>query len=101
MNKIRVAMVIVAVIIVALLTSWAIGMTQRQQIDNNTYQAVYLTTGQIYFGKLVDANGEFLTLKMPYTQQTIAAEGADSKEQTTLIKVKVAVFLGCFNPSII
>lgn len=48
-------------------------------IDGGKYQAVFLTNGQTYFGKLQKHNDEYLKLKEVYYLQTQGSEAADSK----------------------
>lgn len=50
---------------------------QGQQIDHDGYQAVYTTSGQLFFGKLQNAEGNYLVLKTPYTAQDVAPNEAD------------------------
>ena len=48
-----------------------------QKIDRDGYQAVYTTSGQLFFGKLQNSEGNFLVLKTPYTAQDVAPTDAD------------------------
>ncbi len=52
----------------------------------NAWQAVFLTSGQVYYGKLKDSSGQFYTLEDVYyiRRDAQAAEGAP---QLTLIKM--------------
>ena len=66
-----------------------------QRISRDQYQAVYTTSGQLYFGKLQNTDGEFLVLKTPYTAQNVAAaegEKADADASTTLLKVSSQLY---------
>ncbi|MFH1781221.1 MAG: hypothetical protein ABH835_01240, partial [Patescibacteria group bacterium] len=58
-------------------------------IDNNTYQAVFLTNGQVYFGELNTVNRDLLKLNNVYylqvtedlQQQAAEKEGAEQAAQ--------------------
>lgn len=63
-----------------------------QRIDASKYQVVYLVNGQAYFGKLQNANGEYLVMKSPYTAQSVKGSEASSDETTTLLRVKDQVY---------
>lgn len=66
-------------------------LPQGQRVDKNGYQVVYMASGQAYFGKLQNTNGDYLVLKQPYTVQDVAPEGeatpANVQASTTLLKV--------------
>lgn len=55
-----VALLLVAVALFAGLSSPS---TESKHINAKEYQAVFLTNGQVYFGKVIDLNGKFLVLK--------------------------------------
>ena len=57
-----------------------------QRINGNGYQVVYMTSGQAYFGKLQNTEGDYLVLKSPYTAQDVKAD-EKTPAQTTLLKV--------------
>ena len=82
-----------AVFIGLLALGFAVTMTilnPTQRIDRNSYQVVYMTNGQLYFGKLQNVSGEFLQLKSPYIEKILQVDTANdtSKDapKTTLIK---------------
>lgn len=63
-------------------------------IDNTRYQAVFLTNGQVYFGKLKMLNGGYMKLNDIYYLQTKAKsaeaglqDSSDSSTDVTLIKL--------------
>ena len=64
----------------------------QQRILNDRYQAVYLTSGQIYFGKLQNSHGDFLTLKGPYIAQQKTDEDQATHAETSLVKVTQQVY---------
>lgn len=71
-------MVTVSGAIVVLLVAFSIygilNDSRQQRIDSSLYQAVYLTNGQMYFGKLQNTSGDYLTLKSAYMPQSTNAE---------------------------
>lgn len=60
---------------------------RQQHIDVSTYQAVYLTNGQMYFGKLQNTSGEYLTLKSAYMPQATSNQAQDTSA-SALIRVR-------------
>ncbi|MFZ1258560.1 MAG: hypothetical protein WAQ25_03765 [Candidatus Saccharimonas sp.] len=56
------------------------GLNQSKLIDGGKYQAVFLTNGQVYFGKLTRVNGDTYRLnKIFYLQATQTATEQDAK----------------------
>src|SRR5690606_32801074 len=49
---------------------WRNAGTSDKLIDTSKYQAVFLTNGQVYFGKLTDTSSEYLRLNDVYYLQT-------------------------------
>lgn len=82
----KLAAIIISIIVIAALAAggW-FAMTKLQGgatgIDSSKYQAVFFTNGQVYFGKLTSANGDYLKLTdVFYLQtQTAATDENDSK----------------------
>lgn len=50
-------------------------------IDTDKYQAVFLTNGQVYFGKLVDRSSEYLQLSDVYYLQTSESDAKSDNPQ--------------------
>ena len=64
-------------------TQWA-----APNLMGDRYQAVFLDDGKVFFGKFKNTNGEYITLENAYYPKTSGGEnGAESGEQTALIKV--------------
>lgn len=63
-----------------------------QAVLTDRYQMVYLLTGQVYFGKLQNTSGQYLTLTDVYMlqNQQDAAEGADNT--SNIIQVSRQVY---------
>lgn len=78
------------VIIAAAVTVVILRSQPLQQIDPDKYQVIYLTNGQMYFGKLKNASGDFLVMTNPYTPQSSTSTSTDNSSSTsagTLLKV--------------
>ena len=54
---------------------WGVWSGSFSGVDQSSYQAVFLTSGQVYFGKLRGTMGGFLTLKDTHYLQVASAEG--------------------------
>ena len=82
------------ILAIALVTMLVMKSQPAQAIDTGKFQVVYLTNGQAYFGKLQSTSGDFLVIKSPYIAQDVAAsdDKADTKTQTTLLKVTSQVY---------
>jgi hypothetical protein len=91
-------MTIIVVVIVAVLAigGWFAYDTMRpksQAINTKEYQAVFLTNGQVYFGKLQNTEGRYLSLKsIYYLQVQQAVQPADvnataAGSKTQLVKL--------------
>ena len=90
------AVIILGAIVVAALLGFAGWMLFLKQAPNHIasaalnkdeYQAVFLSNGQVYFGKLQNTNGDFLSLKDIYYLQVDSSiqpsSGNDSSSVTT------------------
>lgn len=69
------------------------GDKQSKLVDKTKFQAVFLTSGQVYFGNMVTVNDEYLDLKNIYylsVDQQVQPEQQDDKQaNVSLVK------LGC------
>jgi hypothetical protein len=83
---------IVVVALVALLYLGG-GSKEAKQINEQKYQAVFLTNGQVYFGKLTDINSSYADLRgifyLNVNQQVQPRENEQAQNNITLVK------LGC------
>ncbi|MCW1930608.1 MAG: hypothetical protein KIH62_004850 [Candidatus Kerfeldbacteria bacterium] len=72
---------------------WAMRSRMMQVIPTDTYQAVFLTNGQVYFGKLNNLNSEYMVLKdVYYIQQSTddtsdEAATTDDESENTQLKI--------------
>lgn len=64
--------VLIGLVIVAVVLVGAMYIIDRagEQPDGGQYQAVFLTNGQVYFGKLSGLGGDYVTLKDVYVVQS-------------------------------
>jgi len=65
-------LVLLAVISVLFWGFWGGGFSG---VDQSSYQAVFLTSGQVYFGKLSGTMGSFLTMEETHYLQVASTEG--------------------------
>lgn len=94
----RGALVIVATLVAIALILWGLvwfGRRHDQAIEPNRYQVVYLVTGQVYFGKLQNTTGTYLTLRDAYTVQnnsSSADKDSSAMSQNLIVKVTNQVY---------
>ena len=75
-------LVIVALVIGAMLfsQSGSSSSTSSAKVDTSKYQAIFLTNGQVYFGKLSDINSGYVNITdVYYLQVQQAVQPADTK----------------------
>lgn len=90
------AVLAIAALIIALIVLAAAGnnsKTEDQYVDNSKLQAVFLNTGQVYFGNVKTLNSKFFVITNIYYLQTsnTGATGAAANANTSVSLVK----LGC------
>lgn len=76
----------VIIALVVLGGAWYLSSTvfNSARIDGGKYQAVFLSNGQVYFGKLSDSMGEYMYLRdVYYVQAKTGAAGADNPQKTS------------------
>jgi len=83
-----------AIIVVGafLLTLWFIRGGTGQVIDKTSYQVVYMSNGQAYFGKLQNVSGQFLTLASPFSAQNPQQDSSDTNAAVPLVPVTEQVY---------
>ncbi len=89
------AALIVASLAVWLWSSGPLG--ESSQINSSEYQAVFLTNGQVYFGKINALNHDYLTLSSVFYLQSNSSTSSTSNPQSstknnnlTLVKLGVS-----------
>jgi len=87
--------VVVALIIGAILvTSGSNTPNEARYVDTNKLQAVFLNTGQVYFGNVKTLNDKYIVLTNIYYLQTANSSGSASTSSSTSNNVSL-VKLGC------
>jgi hypothetical protein len=86
-------LVIVALVIGALLFSKSGSSTATSaKVDTGKYQAIFLTNGQVYFGKLSDVNSGYVNIKDVYylqVQQAVQPATNNTEEQPKVSLTKL------------
>ena len=86
-SRLKILMFFVALVLVGWFLWQGIGGVSG--IDRGTYQAVFLTNNQVYFGKLKNAGGDFLTLKNAHSLQVASTDpGAIPPVSLNIVSLK-------------
>ncbi len=82
---------LVAVLLVSVIAFMALGggNNEKKYVDSSKYQAVFLQTGQVYFGKVTDLNASRIVLNNIYYLQTSSTTTTTANSSVSLVK------LGC------
>ena len=88
------AIVVLMIVAVILAVSFAGQNSEGSYIYSNKLQAVFLNTGQVYFGNIKSINPEYLVLENIFYLQTNNQSGSSSSSSTTSNNVSL-VKLGC------
>ena len=85
---------IVTALVVALggFVALAYLVPQGERINGKGYQVVYLASGQAYFGKLQNTDGNYLVLDNAYTASDQTGTQDNAQSQTALVKVSEQVY---------
>ena len=79
---ILIVLIVILVVAGAIAAMWKFG--PNSLIKSDQYQAVFLANGQVYFGKMQGAGGQYIRLKdVYYLQTTSSPQSADSKDKET------------------
>lgn len=92
----RLATIVGGVVAIALLTMGALSMylsSTSANIDSSKYQALFLTNGQVYFGKLQALNSGYMKLTDIYYLQTQSTSSTNSDLQASDTKTAADVQL--------
>jgi hypothetical protein len=90
-----------ALILIAIAVGWSwwlfgrsVPFNENKNINKDEYQAIFLTNGQVYFGKLANLNNKYVTVTDIYylqVQQNQGLQGStssgDSNSQVSLAKL--------------
>jgi hypothetical protein len=98
----KVAAIVLLLVLVALAMFWSwwlfgrnTNYDENKAVNTKQFQAVFLTNGQVYFGKLTDLNHKYVTLTDIYYLQVQSSSGslqnasssANSNSQVSLAKL--------------
>lgn len=85
-KKVVAVVVAVVVVVLVLLGVWYFAFNKgTAAVNKDEYQAVFLTNGQVYFGKLQNVNGNYLGLSDVYylqVNQSLQPKSSDKKADT-------------------
>lgn len=70
---------------------WTLVVLSGQTINAAGYQMVYLSNGQVIFGKLQNTSGAYLVVREPYTLQT-ATTTTEKDNATSILKMTDQVY---------
>lgn len=85
--------IVVAVVVLGLLGAWMWQNSKgaQTQVNTNQYQAIFLTNGQVYFGKLNNVDNRYVTITdIYYLQVQQSVQPADSKNSNAQPQVSLA-----------
>jgi len=94
-----VGLILVAIVAVGIFWSWWLfgrdtSFNESTNINTSEYQAIFLTNGQVYFGKLANLNHKYVTITDVYylqVQSNSSLQGASSStspnSQVSLVKL--------------
>lgn len=80
-------LVAAAVIIAAVVSTLSSGDTLAAQVNSRDYQAVFLTSNEVYFGKLSVPGGSFCYLRHVYRLTALPSTHRGQPLQRTLVKL--------------
>jgi len=98
-KQLAVGTMVVLLVLVGMFWSWWLFgrnaiFNENTNVNPNEYQAIFLTNGQVYFGKLADLNHKYVTITDVYylqVQQNSSLQGASSStspnSQVSLVKL--------------
>ena len=82
LKSLYLGLAVVAVLVLAYF-GWNMLTASGSAINKDRYQAVFLTNGQVYFGKLSAAKGDYYQLKDIYYLQASSAANSDNPQETS------------------
>jgi hypothetical protein len=75
--------ILIGLAVVLVWSWWLFGRStafnENKAVNPNEYQAIFLTNGQVYFGKLSDLNNKYVTVSDIYYLQVQQAQTTDGK----------------------
>ena len=98
MNTNKILMIVLYIVLIggiayAAYATKGFGLMKGNEANSGQYQAIFLTNGQVYFGKMSGANNQWVTVKDIYylqvQQQVQPKDETASTEQPNLTLVKL------------
>ncbi|MDB5170508.1 MAG: hypothetical protein JWO35_202 [Candidatus Saccharibacteria bacterium] len=89
------AVAAVVILLVSLIAAVSLGgntSAEEKYVDSSKLQAVFLNTGQVYFGKVKELNSKYFVVSNIYYLQTSGGTGTDAAKTNTSVSL---VKLGC------
>lgn len=81
------------VLLASLMIGWQWSQSDMRTVNRDTYQAVTLSTDQLYFGKIVNATEDTITLKQVYyLASDTASNSAPANNVSTLRPLSKTVY---------
>lgn len=89
--------VIVVILLIALIVAVSMGGPKKEDtyIDTTKLQAVFLNTGQVYFGNIKSLNSKYFVLTNIYYLQTSNSSGSSASSTSAANTSVTLVKLGC------
>lgn len=91
--------IIVIIVVIVLITTVGFGSGENgsgaqlvKGINQNRFQAVYLTNGQAYFGKLEQGDGDWVVLKNAFFLRTASGDASTKTPTASDAKTEVVPF---------
>jgi len=81
-SKKVIATVVAALVVLGVLTAYLLYANGPASVKSDQYQAVFLTNGQVYFGKITSYGRDMVTIKdIYYLQQPVNVQDQEKKDQ--------------------
>ncbi|EKD56204.1 MAG: hypothetical protein ACD_58C00271G0001 [uncultured bacterium] len=81
---------VIAALVYALVVTKGFGLMKKStDVKTGNYQAVFLSNGQVYFGRLAGVTSSYATLEDVYYLQVQKIQPADEKSQGKLTLIKL------------
>lgn len=85
--------IVAGLLVISAVVGWyAYRHRNDQVLMHDRYQVVYLTTGQVYIGKLQNTEGGYMTLKNVYTLQGKSSGTQSADNSSDLVQVMRQVY---------
>ena len=88
-RRFTIGSVIALIVLVAAFAVWNLVSNPTQAIMTDRYQAVFLDDGKVFFGKLQNTHGTYLTLEDVYYTQNQATTPGESSQDTASNRVNI------------